>query len=103
MGSLHQACSWDGLEKGWVGDGTGRLVGRHDLVLVSSNSVSAELLGRRTRGSTEFNNFKSLCIKQGLEHGIAESNPEAVSGSCYTRRKSFQSLKSEDPLFYFTP
>lgn len=32
-----------------------------------------------------------------------ESNPEAVSGSCYTRRKSFQSLKTEDPLFYSTP
>jgi len=60
------------VQLGWVGEGmvgdgtdTGRLVGRHDLVPVPSNSVSTELPGRRTRGSTEFNNLKSLCIKQG--------------------------------------
>lgn len=54
-------CSWEGLEKRWVGGGTrvGRLVGRQGLLLVCRGSMSAELSERR--GSAEFSNLaKSL-------------------------------------------
>lgn len=34
-------------------------------VLVTNDSVSAELSGKRLRQSTEFNNPENLCIKQG--------------------------------------
>lgn len=94
-----------GVHLGWAGEGVGLRwhwpegpFGKQDLVLVPSHDVSAELPGMR--GNTEFNNLGSLCIKKGPVQGIVESNPEALSGSW---RKTFHSLKPEDPLFYFIP
>lgn len=57
---------WAGDWMGQAGIGVGKLIESNHLEPASSDSASAELSGRRTRGdwSAQFNNLESLCIKQ---------------------------------------
>lgn len=98
------------LQLGCAGDGmaprSNGFNGSYPLEQMSSEHTSTELSRQRARGDwgavlTTWELF--VLSRDRNRKGIVEPNPEVVSGSSHILRKSFRSLKSEDPLLYFYP